>query len=189
MSVPVSDPLAHPGPWTEQEFLDLPVDRRIELLDGSLLVSPAGSYLHQWLSFQLCACLNAAAPPGFRVFEAVNVRVAPGKILIPDIAVLTAPDMSAVIADAAAVRLVVEVTSPSNAYVDRGVKPPLYAAAGIPHYLRIELTSSEAVAFVFELEGDRYVQRAQVAHGQETVLTAPFPARFDLAALIAGEET
>ena len=50
-------------PWTEEAFLALPEDRRVELVDGSLLVSPAGRGLHQWLSFQLCAVLNAAAPP------------------------------------------------------------------------------------------------------------------------------
>ncbi len=189
MSVFASDPLAHPGPWTEEDFLELPVDRRIELLDGSLLVSPAGSHLHQLLSSRLWAVLDRSAPPGYRVLEAVNVRVAPGRILIPDVAVIANADMSATVSDAEKVRLVVEVTSPSNAYVDRGVKPPLYGAAGITHYLRIELAGSEAVAFVFELEGDGYVQRAQVPHGQETVLTAPFPVRFDLAALIAGDQT
>jgi Uma2 family endonuclease len=71
--------LEHVGPWTEQDYLALPADRRrIELLDGSLLVSPSAGYRHQRLSFQLCYALAVAAPPGFEMLEAINVRVAPG---------------------------------------------------------------------------------------------------------------
>jgi hypothetical protein len=43
----------HDGPWTEQDFLALPEERRIELLDGELLVSPAPRHAHQRLSSRL----------------------------------------------------------------------------------------------------------------------------------------
>jgi hypothetical protein len=77
MTLPAhTDLFDHADPWSEEEFLALPVDRRVELLDGSLLVSPAGRALHQWLSSQLWAILNAAGPAGLRTLEAVNVRVA-----------------------------------------------------------------------------------------------------------------
>jgi hypothetical protein len=43
-----ADLLEHVGPWTEHDYLALPPDRRrIELLDGSLLVSPSSGYRHQ----------------------------------------------------------------------------------------------------------------------------------------------
>lgn len=32
-----------------------------------------------------------AAAPGFEVLEAVSIRVAPGRILIPDIVIITSP--------------------------------------------------------------------------------------------------
>jgi len=35
MVAPVPEVFEHAGPWSEPEFLALPVDRRIELLDGS----------------------------------------------------------------------------------------------------------------------------------------------------------
>lgn len=173
----------HPGPWTEEEFLAQPPNPRVELLDGSLLVSPAGIGLHQWLSSQLWLVLNAAAPPGLRALEAVNVRVAPGRILIPDLTVLTRPDLALLRYPAADVRLVVEITSPGNAYVDRGVKPQLYAQAGIAHYLRVELDRGQPTAAVFALDGDRYEEAARYAPGEVTRLREPFPVEFDLAAL------
>lgn len=67
--------LDHVGPWTERDYLALPEDRRrIELLDGGLLVSPAAGGRHQRLSFHLCDALGRAAPSGLEVLEAINVR-------------------------------------------------------------------------------------------------------------------
>lgn len=174
----------HPAPWSEEDFLALPGDRRVELLDGSLLVSPAGSGLHQWLSFQLCAALNAAAPAGFRGLEAVNVRVAPDRILIPDVCVLAEPDLSRVVYPAAEVRLAVEITSPGNPATDRALKPQLYAQAGIPRYLRIELAHREPTALVLALHRDRYIETARFGPGHTTQLREPFPVSFDLSALL-----
>jgi len=121
----------HVGPWTEEDFLDLPEDRRVELLDGELLVSPAARHPHQRLSFRLAAVLDAVAPAGFEVLEAVNVRVAPGRILIPDIAVITSPGADVTVSEAAEVAMVVEIVSRGSVVTDRAVKPQLYAAAGI----------------------------------------------------------
>lgn len=179
-----TDLLDHADPWSEEEFLALPLDRRVELLDGSLLVSPAGSGLHQWLSSQLWAVLNAAAPAGMRVLEAVNVRVAPGRILIPDICVLADPDLSRVAYPAVDVRLAVEITSPGNLATDRAIKPQLYAEAGIAHFLRIEVQRGEPTALVFALGSERYVETARFAPGETTHLPEPFPVSFDLTALI-----
>lgn len=50
---PVLDVFAQTDPWTEAEFLALPADRRVELLDGALLVSPRARLRHQRLSFRL----------------------------------------------------------------------------------------------------------------------------------------
>jgi hypothetical protein len=44
MAAPMPDVFAHADPWAEVEFLALPVDRRVELLDGALLVSPSARH-------------------------------------------------------------------------------------------------------------------------------------------------
>lgn len=187
MAAPVpADLLDHPGPWTEEDFFALPVDRRVELLDGSLLVSPGSRLRHQWLSYRLCAVLAAAAPLGMRVLEAVNVRLAAGRILIPDLVVADTLDLDGLVLAAADVRLVVEITSPGNLSVDRVLKPQLYAAAGIPRMLRVELSGSAPTGVLLGRDGERYREIARAEPGEALKLTEPFAVALDLAALASG---
>ena len=184
MARPLFDELLdHPGPWTEEDFLALPEDRRIELVDGGLLMSPSAGRAHQRLSFRLAGAFDAAVVPGFEVMEAVNVRVAPGRILIPDVVVVTDPGAQDATADAAAVALVVEIVSPGSVAVDRAIKPPLYAAAGIPHYLRVEPGGGGVSATAHRLTDGRYREIASAAPGERLRLLEPFPVELDLTCL------
>jgi Uma2 family endonuclease len=177
--------LDHVGPWTGREYLALPEDRRsIELLDGGLLVSPAAGSPHQRLSSQLWYALGRAAPSWLEVLEAVNVRVAPGRILIPDLVVVSKPGLDQTVWDPTDVVLVVEIVSPSSIAADRAIKPPLYAAAGIEHYLRIELTNPAPRAVAYRLHRGHYVEVTSSRPGQILCLTEPFPVELDLAELV-----
>lgn len=185
MATPL-DLFDHAGPWTEEEFLALPEDRRIELLDGELLVTPSANHAHQRLSLRLAMAIDTAAPAGFEVLEAINVRLAIGRILIPDLAVITTPGVDSVVSDAHDVALVVEIVSPGSVVTDRAVKPQLYAAAGIPSYLRIELGRDGPAAVAYRLRDGRYVEESRAAPGAVLSLHEPFPLDVDLASLISG---
>ncbi len=127
-------------------------------------------------------CLRSVTH-GLQVFEAINVRVAPGKILIPDLAVVTNPGDDLTVWQPTGVAMIVEITSPGSVAFDRAIKPELYARAGIPHHLRIELTRVAPEGAVYRLERGRYVEVGRALPGETLRLAEPFVVEADLAVL------
>jgi Uma2 family endonuclease len=182
MSVAV---LEHPESWSEDEYFALgETSNRIELIDGSLWVGPAPSKRHQHIAFLLTMGLYAAAErAGLLVLQDVNLRLAGGRILRPDIVVADTDDFGTTV-EAAEAKMVVEVVSPGNAGTDRLLKPQLYAAAGIGWYLRVEQPPDSVELHLQRLAGDHYAPAAVAGPGQSLASDEPFPFRLEVASLL-----
>jgi Uma2 family endonuclease len=184
----VKPDLDEPGYWTEEAYLSLGETKtKIELIDGGLWVSPSNGNAHNHILANLIPVMKRAARTA--ELDAVlvpNVRLGPSRILIPDIAVGHFMRTTAMNPASEAV-LVVEITSPGNAAVDRTLKKKLYAEAMIDWYLLVEPDFSDYESLSLLLlrrDGGEYVAHAEARSGDTLTSTDPFPLEIDTMALL-----
>ena len=112
----------------------------------------------------------------------VNLRLGPNRIANPDFVITSIRDWDALVVDADAVRLVGEIVTPVSAAVDRVLRPHLYAVAGIPWFLQLDLQTR--TLRLHRLSGAAYVEHAVAEPGDVLRLTDPVIADIDPAELL-----
>lgn len=160
--------------FTRHDLESMPDDgRRYELVDGTLVVTPAPARRHQRAVGNLYLLLRAACPPELEVLLApFDVRLAEDTVLQPDLLVARRIDTTERDLPVPPL-LAVEVLSPSTRHIDLGLKRSRYEAAGCPSYWVFD--PDEPVLTAWRLRDGQYVEAAHVAGGETFEATEPFP--------------
>lgn len=165
------------------EQLVVPDGYRVEIIDGSLSVSPTPQVRHARIVRMLETTLRPALPADTEDFQNVTVEIsATGERYIPDLIVLPAsatPDDDWLLS-AEACLLAVEVTSPTNPATDRVQKPHGYAKAGVPLYLLVDAVERTVTLFS-EPSNGVYAAHATVPYGSKIRIPEPFDVTIDTA--------
>jgi Uma2 family endonuclease len=158
-------------------------DRRLELDDGILIVSPFAANIHQLVVTRLMRILGEACPENLVVLPGVGINVSRFQHRIPDVAVVAADSFGTMYQEEPPA-LAVEVSSPSTRIYDRSRKKDVYEGFGIPAYWIVEPDRDAPRLVVFELCDGKYEQRADVTSDEEFRATRPFPVTIRPATLV-----
>ncbi|GEM31049.1 hypothetical protein NN3_20560 [Nocardia neocaledoniensis NBRC 108232] len=145
---------------TLADWDDLPEnnERKIELAEGVLAVSPRPTSIHQRVIIRLATQLNSQLPAELEALGEVEVVIEetpPPTVRIPDVCVVPALDDAVVRWDATDVLLAVEILSPGTRRTDRITKFAEYAEAGIEHYWLVDIEAPASIT-AYRLVADQY---------------------------------
>lgn len=161
------------APFVAEDLEHMPDDgRRYELIDGSLIVTPAPSARHQRGSLRLASLLDSACAPGMEVFTApFDVRLPDTTEVQPDLLVAAKSQVDAKRLLGAPL-LAVEILSGNTRLIDLALKKARYEEAGCPSYWVLD-PDDESIT-VWELVEGHYEQRCVAVGSQQVDVTRPF---------------
>ncbi|MCW3813506.1 Uma2 family endonuclease [Micromonospora sp. DR5-3] len=180
----------HDEPWTAQLALELLPETngpKVEVLSGSVIVTPHAGIDHQSVERELPYLLHRAARrAGLWVYPEINL-VSGKDLFIPDIAVLRSSGGGRSAVDIRQAVLLGEIVSPGNRCKDVIDRPREYAAAGVPFFLRVDLRNRVPAMALYELAEGEYRPLAAAAAGSTFVMKQPFEFSVDPADLLDEE--
>lgn len=175
----IADAWPKPGePFTVSDLDRMPDDgHRYELLDGTLIVSPAPGPSNQHVAAVLRHLLELACPEELIVLPSASVRIGTRGAFQPDVVVASRSEVSEA-------RLVVppllaaEVLSPDSAVWDLNVKKDAYELFGIRSYWVIDPDPERPSLRAFRLVDGQYHQSAHPTG--DTVFRAKEPFQLEI---------
>jgi Uma2 family endonuclease len=179
-----------PNGLTAEDYDALPEEicRRIEVVDGAIIVNAAPRRRHQDICRRLANALEPGCRPALAVSMDVDLRLRDVPLLNrrPDVVVYGASLPDDAVLRPQHCTLVVEVMSPGSVTTDQTDKPAEYAVARIPHYWRVEHDASERVLtiFCYRLDPTTGTYASAGVHSGKLTVTDPFSVTVDLTALL-----
>jgi Uma2 family endonuclease len=166
---PVAELFPPQGQWTEEDYFALPdTNRYVELSDGELVMPPHPTNRHQVAVLEFAVRLRQFVLEnnlGFVRIAPLPVRLWPGRIGEPDIFFIAGEHADRIGEQVCGVPdLIVEVTSPSTARLDRMEKFAEYARAGVREYWVVDPESRTVE--VYSLDRGAYVLRGKWGPGE-----------------------
>ncbi|MFI6320757.1 Uma2 family endonuclease [Nonomuraea sp. NPDC050556] len=175
------------GGWTADDLDLLPEDgpngeldlfKRVELVDGALILMSPQRLFHETVLANLRASLRAQAPDTLTAVSQMDIKLGPRQRPCPDVVVVNraaTSDMGRTAFEPADVHLAIEVVSPESDHRDHHVKPRIYAEAGIEHLWIVEEERGQPVIHTYELDRAIGFYQGTGIHREELSVEAPFP--------------
>ncbi|GAA4630596.1 Uma2 family endonuclease [Actinoallomurus vinaceus] len=161
---------------------------QVEIIDGSLVVTPHGNFRHARLNYFLhTAFVEIAREKGWYLCHELTIhlesnhdRIEPDLVIMPP----DPPTFGDSEVFGRGVLLVAEVTSRGNAIRDRFTKPRNCALSGVPLYLLIDpVDAPTAITLFSDPSDDGYRTIDRVVAGEKLRLPEPFGLVLDTASL------
>ncbi len=129
--------------FTYKDYLQLPEDKRYELIEGEFFMVPSPSWSHQTISTNLFRVLDGYVKShklGEVRYAPLDVVLSEENVLQPDILFISKERFN-IITDKnvqGAPDLVIEILSSTTAEKDKGLKQKLYAKFGVREYWLVD---------------------------------------------------
>jgi Uma2 family endonuclease len=155
--------------WSEQEYLTLPGNRRVELANGAVEILPPPTDAHQATAAFLFASLHVFVSThglGKVRLAPLRLRLWPGTFRVPDVMFLAVEhEHLRRVQYWGGADLVMEVVTDDDRERDLVTKREEYALAGIDEYWIID--AREQRITVLRREGQRYVEHGRFTRGEK----------------------
>jgi Uma2 family endonuclease len=170
------------------EALPEDICRRIEIVDGAIIVNAAPRRLHQDICRRLANALETACGTALAVSTDVDLRLRDIPLLNrrPDAVIYDASLPDDEVLRPEHCMLAVEVMSPGSVTADQTDKPAEYAASRIPHYWRVEHDPAEKnlSVFCYRLDPTTGTYASAGVHTGKMIVAEPVTITIDLTTLL-----